>query len=323
MPRDYRLYELTDTEFEGLVVRICVRWLGEGVTPFAPGKDGGRDGKFNGTAVPFPSPNDPLSGHFVLQAKHVSQPGRSCSDSDFARILKAEHRKITRLSKEGICDHYLAFTNRRLPAGADERHIKSIAALGPRTAHIIGMERIHLALDDNPTIARELPNRYDTTTFRFNAEDLVEVIGALHDYVGSSEATEFESATDFERIRVRTEKNKINGLSEGFWNEIIVSSSMPHFRSITAFLRNRRNASIAHLYYDTADELKQKIFVHRDEFESFDKIFPFLYDQIQQRRDALRGKRRMISVLLHYMYYMCDIGSKVASPPRETVDADT
>ena len=27
MRRDYRLYELTDHEFEMLVVRICVRWL--------------------------------------------------------------------------------------------------------------------------------------------------------------------------------------------------------------------------------------------------------------------------------------------------------
>ena len=46
MRRDFRLYELNDDEFERLIVRICVKWLGAGVTPFAPGKDGGRDGKF-------------------------------------------------------------------------------------------------------------------------------------------------------------------------------------------------------------------------------------------------------------------------------------
>ena len=61
MRRDYRLYELHDDEFERLVVRICVRWLGEGVTPFAPGKDGGRDGKFHGRANCFPSVAEPLS----------------------------------------------------------------------------------------------------------------------------------------------------------------------------------------------------------------------------------------------------------------------
>jgi hypothetical protein len=45
--RDYGLYELSNEEFEQLVVQICVRWLGPGVTLFAPGKDDGRDGKFS------------------------------------------------------------------------------------------------------------------------------------------------------------------------------------------------------------------------------------------------------------------------------------
>jgi hypothetical protein len=47
MRRDYRLYETSNDEFEQLVVQICARWLGPGVTLFAPGKDGGRDGKFS------------------------------------------------------------------------------------------------------------------------------------------------------------------------------------------------------------------------------------------------------------------------------------
>ena len=100
--RDDRLYELNDAEFEQLVVRICTRWLGEGVTPFATGKDGGRDGKFHGVANSFPSKNDPLSGHCVIQSKHVAAPNKSCSEKDFDRLLKGEHAKITRLVSEGI-----------------------------------------------------------------------------------------------------------------------------------------------------------------------------------------------------------------------------
>jgi hypothetical protein len=85
MPRDYRLHEINDREFERLIVRICVHWLGPGVQPFADGKDGGRDGKFHGKAAKFPSPSEPAMGHFVLQAKHTSLTNRSCSDRDFAR----------------------------------------------------------------------------------------------------------------------------------------------------------------------------------------------------------------------------------------------
>lgn len=312
MPRDYRLYELTDHEFEMLIVRICIRWLGEGVRPFAPGRDGGRDGAFHGKANEFPSRASPLEGHVVLQAKHVNQPGHSCSDRAFEGLLKDEHGKIARLFKEGLCDHYLLFTNRRLPAGADKKHVKAIMALGP-AAYIIGVERIHLALDDNPAMAAELPNRLDSTAFRFNSDDLIEVIGALHDYAGSDDLDGLpKGATDFARVSVRTQKNRINGLSQEFWDQIIVPNSMPHFANITTFLKNPRNRELSNLYADAADEIRQKVFAYRADFESFDKIFPFLYDQIQQKRDALHGKRRMISILLHYMYYMCDIGQKAA-----------
>src|SRR4051794_5756836 len=99
MRQDYRLYELNDAEFEELVVRICVRWLGAGVTPFAPGKDGGRDGKFQGKAECFPSTASPIEGHVVIQAKHVATFDKSCSGKDFERLLKKEHPKIGRLIK--------------------------------------------------------------------------------------------------------------------------------------------------------------------------------------------------------------------------------
>ena len=72
MRRDYRLYELNDDVFERLAAQICVMWLGPGVILFAPGKDGGRDARFCGTAQCFPSAADPIKGHCVVQAKHVA-----------------------------------------------------------------------------------------------------------------------------------------------------------------------------------------------------------------------------------------------------------
>lgn len=179
MRRDYRLYELNDDEFEGLVVQICVRWLGTGVTPFAPGRDGGRDGKFHGKANCFPSAAEPLVGHCVLQAKHFNEPDGSCSNPEFERLLKKEHPKIVALVKAQICDHYIVFTNRKLTGGADKKLIKELMALGLKSAYIIGTERLHLALNDYAELRDGLPNRYDTAPFRFNPDDLVEVVGAF------------------------------------------------------------------------------------------------------------------------------------------------
>ncbi|MGO7919430.1 hypothetical protein ACC755_09715 [Rhizobium ruizarguesonis] len=107
MKTDYRLHELDDGEFEALVLRICTKWFGAALTPFAAGKDGGRDGKFHGTALCFPGAAAPFTGHFVSQAKHVAVADRSCSDRDFELLLKKEHAKIKRLIGLGICDHYV------------------------------------------------------------------------------------------------------------------------------------------------------------------------------------------------------------------------
>lgn len=309
LPRDYRLHELNDKEFEGLIVRVCVRWLGEGVMPFAPGKDGGRDGKFHGTALAYPSAAEPLIGHVVLQAKHVSGADRSCSERDFAALLKKEHAKIKRLIKDGICDHYIVFTNRKYTGGADEKYMKDLLALGLKSAHVVGNERLHIALNDFEDIRNSLPNRYDPIPFRFEPDDLVDVIGALHEFTQDDTLSVFNSAMDFEKIKIQ-EKNKINGVTSQYYEQIIVGGSMPHFERIAQFLQNPRNAEFAALYHDAADELKQKILTKSSQFSVFDDVFTFLYDGIQVKKEKLKGRRRLISVLLHYMYCNCDIGSK-------------
>lgn len=323
MIRDYRLYELSDDEFEKLVVQICTRWLGQGVTPFAQGKDAGRDGKFHGTANSFPSAADPFQGHFVLQAKHVNSPNKSCSDREFQSLVKKEHSKVKALIEAGICDHYLIFTNRKLTGGADQKLIAELQKLGLKSAHIIGDERIGIALEEFQDIRETLPNFEDAVPFRFEPDDVIEVIAAFHDYTSELTTSEFNSARDFKDTpKIRDQKNKINGLSDAYYQEIIIDDSMVHFSRIKSFLNNPRNKEYATLYHDAADELKQKILVNRSKFKSFDAVFSFLSEQIQHSRIELRGKRRLVNILLHYMYFDCDIGSKHAPIAQGSGDAN-
>ncbi|MEN3930449.1 ABC-three component system protein [Microvirga sp. W0021] len=320
-PRDYRLHELNEDEFEKLVVRICVRWLGEGVSPFAKGKDGGRDGKFHGTANSFPSETSPYSGHFVLQAKHVGAPNKSCSDSDFATLLRKEHPKIERLKNQGICDHYLLFTNRKYSGGTDEKYMKELSALGITSANIIGVEKLHITLDDNADIRETLPNQLAPSPLRFDADDLVEVIRALSEYTKDHTDSVFQSAIDFGKLKTPL-KNRLNGVSDEYYRQMIVAQSMQHFERVGQFLQNPRNEEFAALYHDAADELKQKIITNRSQFDTFDDIFTYMYEQIQQKKDALRGKRRLITLLLHYMYVNCDIGIKQQDESKDLTYAD-
>jgi len=322
MRRDNRLYELNDDEFERLAVRICTRWLGEGVIPFALGRDGGRDGRFDGTATSFPSATAPISGKIVIQAKHVSAPDKSCSDRDFKRLLDGELAKVKALIDDDLCDHYIVFTNRKLTGGSDAALLKKLRAAGLKSAHIVGIERIDLALEEFPDIRTSLPNARDALPFRFDPLEFVEVIGALHDFTGDNPSQAFDSAQDFDAVKIRDEKNKYNGLSDKYYAEIIVNGSMPHFSRVEDFLKNARNKNFADLYHDAADELKAKILKNRSQFPAFDDVFAFLYEQIQARRSALRGKRRLVSILLHYMYCNCDIGDKSMTIPADTANAN-
>jgi very-short-patch-repair endonuclease len=70
----FPLHDLTDREFEDLVGQICMEILGMGTIVFTTGRDGGRDGKFAGTANNFPSKNSPGKGKFIIQAKHTENP---------------------------------------------------------------------------------------------------------------------------------------------------------------------------------------------------------------------------------------------------------
>lgn len=261
-------------------------------------------------------------GHVVLQAKHANAPDKSCSDKDFMRLVKKEHTKIKRLIKEQICDHYIVFTNRKCTGGADEKLIKELLTLGLKSAHILGTEYMHKLLEQQITLQKHLPTRQDISPFRFDPSELIEVIHAFHEYTSSGVTTAFSSAYDFEAIKIK-DKNDINGLSEHYFEQVIKADSIPHFQQITDFLANPRNREFADLYADASGELKQKILIHRADFSSFDHVFGFLYEAIQAQRESLRGRRRLVSILLHYMYFHCDIGSKTPEAKPEVADADT
>lgn len=305
MKSHYRLYELENAEFEDLVCRICMQILGIGTISFSTGKDGGRDGRFTGTATRFPSEADPASGKFVVQSKHTSVPGASCSDSAFQTLFNAELPKITALAKEGELDHYLLFTNRALTAGMEKKLIKVLLRVkGVKGAWIVADDPIRQHLDMNPGVWTSMGFQ-QAVTFRFIPEDLNDVVRAFHAAVTKGNA-KFSSASNFGFVEKET-KNAANGLSKSYY-DYMKRDSLPSFGRIRDFLQDERNAELRGFYHDAADELKQKIITFRAGFHSFDEVLTHVFDLIIADNEALRGKKRLVRTFLHYMYFDCDIG---------------
>jgi hypothetical protein len=301
----YRLYELEDTDFEDLVCRICMQILGLGTVSFSAGKDGGRDGRFAGTAAAFPSVTAPASGKFVIQSKHTTVPGASCSDYAFQKLFKAELPKVKALALEGELEYYLLFTNRSLTGGMEKSLVSQLRKIkGVKDAWILADDPIRQHLDSNVHVWKSM-GFPQALTFRFVPEDISDVVKAFH-LTMKTGTSQFGSASNFGFVE-KDKKNAINGLSKGYY-QYMKRDSLPSFGRIKAFLEDDRNAELRGFYHDAADELKQKIITFRADFNNFDEVLTHVFDLIVSDNETLRGKKRLVTTFLHYMYFDCDIG---------------
>jgi hypothetical protein len=306
MKRSYPLHDLDSTEFEDLTCRICHHTLGTGTISFTAGKDGGRDARFNGTAQAFPSTASPAAGKFIIQAKHTSNPSASCSAAEFTKLLKLEVPKITTLATDGELEYYLLFTNRRLTPNAENGFKATVLAIkGVKDTWIIANDNIRQYLDEAPHIWKSMGFARNEPPFRFQPGDLNNVITAFHAAVQNGPSP-FHSAGNFTFVDKKT-KNTINKLTDEYY-EYMKRESLPHFSRIKTFLEDPRNTDIKNLYHDAADELKQKIITYRKEFTTFDEVLTYVYDLIINNNPPLKGKKQLVRLFLHYMYFDCDIG---------------
>ena len=101
----YAYEDLSDGQFETLIVLVCQNLLGISVQGFAEGADGGRDAKFVGAAEIHPSKAAPWVGTTIIQAKHTNGYNRSFSETDFfsdqseSTIIAKEVPRIKKLAK--------------------------------------------------------------------------------------------------------------------------------------------------------------------------------------------------------------------------------
>ena len=311
----YAYEDLSDEQFETLVVLLCQRLLGVSVQGFATGPDGGRDGKFVGTAELFPSKAAPWVGTTIIQAKHTNGLNRNFSESDFysakgkKTVLAEELPRIKKLREGKSLDHYLLFSNRRLAGNAESeirQYLADGAGIAVGSVYLCGIEQVELWLktfSDVPKLADLDP--IDSPLI-VSPDDLSEIVQAL-----ARQKDGMSALLDKPPVpRVSYEdKNKINNMSADYAKQLR-KKFLKDTAQIRTFLAAPENIELQRMYESVVDEFQLKITSKRKNYQTFDEVMEYLIDLLFARDPILKqhGNKKLTRAVLFYMYWNCDIG---------------
>jgi len=311
----YAYENLSDDQFENLIVFLCQRLLGISVQGFAKGPDGGRDAKFVGTAELHPSKAAPWVGTTIIQAKHTNGYNRHFSESDFFSttaantVLGKEIPRIKKLREGKQLDHYMLFANRRLAGNAESEireYIAAQCAIPAPSIYLCGLEQLDVWLKTFPDVAGKADLDPVDSPLIVSPDDLAEVVQAL----ARNMAVASTSFDDPPTTRVTYErKNAVNNMSVAYAR----AQRKKHLKETTqihAFLAAPENLELLRMYESVVDEFQLKIIAKRKDYQTFDNVMEYLVDMLFNRDPVLRqhANKRLTRAVLFYMYWNCDIG---------------
>lgn len=150
----FDLHKLGWKAFEDLVGCVFREVLGQTIQIFAEGADGGRDASFTGEWVT--DGNEDYIGSFTIQCKNTS----SLSKTLPSKAYKEELPKISRLSKQGLCDNYFFVTNYSVTAPKAKSLEDEFIQAGAKKAKVFGPEWVNQVISANPRLRRLVPRIY-------------------------------------------------------------------------------------------------------------------------------------------------------------------
>lgn len=309
----YAYEDLSEAQFEALVVQAAKLNLGKGVEGFAAGVDGGRDARFEGLADGFPSRARPWEKITIIQAKHTNSYGYF-SDRDFSgesatAVLTLELPRAKRLHEAGKLENYLLYSNRYLTANANENLLERISSgigIAREKVHLCGVEALDEAFRNEPRLAQLAGINPVDGPLIVSSRDLAEVVEAVAAAINLSSKEAGSSSRPQERTSL-AEKNVLNVMTD-HTSKRLMRNYGHLLRQIKTFLANPGNAEIRAIYDDCAEDFHFKITAHREEHQTFDKVFSYLVDLLVARDPLLGRNRSLTRGVVFYMYWNCDIG---------------
>lgn len=312
----YAYEDLSDDQFEILIVFLCQHLLGISVQGFAKGPDGGRDAKFVGTAELHPSKTAPWSGATIIQAKHTNGYNKHFAESDFFSkkngdntVIGKEIPRIKKLRSAKQLDHYMLFANRRLAGNAESAihgYISTECEIPTTSIYLCGVEQLEVWLKSFPDVATKANFDPVDSPLLVSPDELAMVVEAL-----ARQRQEISAVIDdppSPRVTYQ-QKNELNNMTEAFAKEQR-KRYLKETSQIRAFLAAPENLELLGLYESIVDEFQFKIIAKRKNYHSFDEVLVYLLDLLFDRDPVLRQRahKRLTRAVLFYMYWNCDIG---------------
>ena len=119
-----------------------------------------------------------------------------------------------------------------------------------------------------------------------------------------------DTQSDFDIIDVE-KKNKLNGLTQEYYDEFISINYEPYFLELDLFLKQRENEDLQKKVYNIVAGLNRKIFIKRKNFDTFEDLLTSIEEALLESQfKSLQGKENTIIFFLYYLYACCLIGKK-------------
>ena len=313
----YAYEDLSDTQFEDLILFLCQRLLGVSVQGFTKGPDGGRDAKFVGTAELHPSKAVPWVGTTIIQAKHTNGYNRSFFETDFFStsaantLIGKEIPRIKNLRAKKQVDHYMLFANRRLAGNAESEiraYIAKECGIPETSIYLCGLEQLEIFLKTFPEVSKLANLDPVDSPLIVSPDDLAEIVQALARQKEGVSAVLDDPPTP----RVTYEqKNTLNNMSEEY-AKAQRRKYLKETAQIRTFLAAPENLELLRMYESVVDEFQLKIIAKRKDYQTFDEVMEYLVDLLFNRDPILRQRahKRLTRAVLFYMYWNCDIGKE-------------
>ncbi|OKP00646.1 ABC-three component system protein [Xenorhabdus eapokensis] len=311
----YAYENLSDEQFENLIVVLCQSLFGISVQGFAKGPDGGKDAKFIGIAEQFPNKSQPWKGTVIIQAKHTNGQNKSFSEFNFFSrsskntVIEKEIPRIIDMVNNNQLDYYMLFSNRRLTGNAEAEIVEYISQrcnIQLSSIYLCGIEQLNLWLKRFPEVAKLADLDPIDSPLLVSSDELAEVVEALArqvNIIGNVSDIPPTERTSYE------DKNQINSMTPSY-SQSMLKKYLKDTAEIQAFLAAPENDKFLQLYEGVAEDFHFKIISKRKNHQSFDEVLEYLYDLLISRDPVLKQhkNKRLTRAVLFYMYWNCDIG---------------